>query len=180
MEVITKMATKAFKSEKIEAIKESLAKAKVVVVTDYRGLSVAEITALRRELQKEQSDFAVVKNTLAKLAIKDTQFAGLEELLQGPSGLALGFGDQTAPAKILTAFIKKAKKSEIKGAVLDGKVFFPKDVARLAELPSKEQLYAKMLGCVNSPATGLVNTVSGVARALVTAMDAVRKQKESA
>ena len=174
------MATKAFKNEKIEAIKESIAKAKVAIVSDYRGLTVAEITALRRELQKENSDFAVVKNTLAKLAVKDTQFAALDELLQGPSALAFGFGDQVAPAKILMAFIKKAKKSEIRGAVLDGKLFSPKDVAKLAELPSKEELYAKMLGCVNSPATGLVNTVSGVARALVTAMDAVRKQKESA
>jgi len=174
------MATKAFKNEKIEAIKETMAKAKVAIVTDYRGLSVAEITALRRELQKEQSDFSVVKNTLAKIAVKDTNFAALDELLEGPTALAVGFGDQVAPAKILTAFIKKAKKSEIKGAVLDGRVFSAKDVAKLAELPSKEELYAKMLGSINSPATGLVNTVSGVARALVTAMDAVRKQKESA
>lgn len=174
------MATKAFKNEKIEEIKESFSKAKVAIVTDYRGLSVAEITELRRSLQKENSDYTVVKNTLAKIAIKGTPFEGLGELLQGPSGVTLGFEDQVAPAKVLTQFIKKAKKSEIRGAVLDGIVLSAKEVQQLSELPSKDELYAKMLGSINSPAQGLVNTVNGLAKALVTAMDAIRKQKEAA
>jgi len=174
------MATKAFKNEKVEEIKESMAKAKVAIVTDFRGFSVADITTLRRQLQKEGSDYTIVKNTLAKIAIKDTPYELLTELLQGPSGLALGFNDQVAPAKVLTQFIKKAKKGEIRGAVLDGVVLFSKDVQKLSELPSKEELYAKMLGSISSPAQGLVNTLNGVARALVIAMEEVRKQKEAA
>lgn len=176
----TPMATKAFKNEKLEAIKEIIAKAKVAIVTDYRGLSVLEITQLRRELQKEGADYTVVKNTLAKIAVQGTEYEALAELLQGPSAVAFGFNDQVAPAKVLKKFIKEKKKSEIKGGVLDGAVLSAKDVDNLANLPSREELYAKMLGSLNSPAQGIVMTTSGVARALVTAMDAVRKQKESA
>lgn len=174
------MATKAFKNEKIEAFKESFAKAKVAIVTEYRGLSVAEITKLRRELQKENGDYTVTKNTLAKVALKGTEFEGIAELLEGPTAVAFGFEDQVSPAKVLVEFIKKAKKGVIKGALLDGKLLTADEVSDLAKLPSKEELIAKILGSLNSPATGLVMTTSGVARALVTAMDAIRKQKEAA
>ncbi|EKE03751.1 MAG: hypothetical protein ACD_20C00157G0028 [uncultured bacterium] len=175
------MATKAFKNEKIQEIGDRVAKAKVAIVTDYRGLTVAEITDLRRQLQKEGADYTVVKNTLTKIAIKDTPYDGLEKLLEGPSAVVFGFEDQVAPAKVLTQFIKKAKKIELKlrGGVLDGKVLSPAEVTQLSELPSKEELYAKMLGSINSPATGIVNTVNGVMRALVIATDGVRKQKEA-
>lgn len=171
------MATKQFKFDKIEKFKESISKAKVAVVADYRGFTVAEITELRRSLQKENSDFTVIKNTLAKIAIKDTPFEGLGEYLQGPTGIALGFGDEVSPAKVLTQYVKKAKKGEVRGGSLENNVLNAKEIQKLAELPSKEELYAKMLGSVNSPASGLVNTVNGVARALVIAMDQVRQQK---
>ena len=173
------MATKAFKNEKIQEISDRVAKAKVAIVTDYRGLTVAEITDLRRQLQKEGADYTVVKNTLTKRAIKDTPYDGLEKLLEGPSAVVFGFEDQVAPAKVLTQFIKKAKKVELRGGILDGKILSPDEVRQLSELPSKEELYAKMLGSINSPATGIVNTVNGVMRALVIAMDGVRKQKEA-
>lgn len=174
------MTTKAFKNDKVQEIKDSMSKATVAIVTDFRGLSVSEITDLRRLLQKEGADYTVVKNTLAKIAIKDTPYESLGEFLQGPSGIAMGFGDQVAPAKVLTQFIKKAKKSEIKGGVIDGNVISIDEVRKLSELPSKEELYAKMLGSINSPAHGVVNVVNGVARALVIAMEEVRKQKEAA
>jgi large subunit ribosomal protein L10 len=175
------MATKAFKDEKIQERSKSISNAKVAIVTDYRGLTVAEITDLRRQLQNEQADYTVVKNTLAKLAIKDTPYEGLADLLKGPSAVVLGFNDQAAPAKVLTQFIKKAKKPSLepRGGVLDGKVLTNKEVQMLADLPSRDELYAKMLGSINSPASGLVNTINGVARALVIAMDGVRKQKEA-
>lgn len=174
------MATKAFKNEKIQQFKEIISNAKVAIVVDYRGLTVAEITDLRRLLQKENSDCTVTKNTLAKIAILDTPFANLSELLAGPSALVLGFEDQVAPAKILTQFIKKAKKVEIKGGSLDGSLLTANDVRKLADMPSKEELLAKMLGSINAPAQGILNVVNGVPKALVIAMDAIRKQKESA
>jgi len=172
------LATKAFKTEKVEEIKEVIAKAKVAIVSDYRGLSVADITNLRRRLQKEDGDYTVVKNTLAKLAIKNTQFEGLEEFLKGPSAIAFGFGDEVAPAKVILKYLKEAKKTnEVKGGVLDGKVITAKDVRAISDLPSKPELIAKIMGSLSSPAQGLTNTVNGVARALVIAMEEVRKQK---
>ena len=174
------MATKAYKSNKIEQIKEKMLKAKVAVVTDYRGLSVEQITKLRRELQKEGGDYMVTKNTLAKIAVKGTEFEALTAVFKGPVALAIGFEDQVSPARIMTNFIKLAKKGEILAAVLDGKLFSAEEAKALATMPSREELYAKMLGCINSPASGIANTTNGVLTKLVRAMDAVREQKESA
>lgn len=174
------MATKAFKAEKIEAVKAKIAKAKVAIVTENKGLSVQKITSLRRELQKGSGDYTVVKNTLAKLAIQGTEFEPLAELLTGPVVLALGFEDQVSPAKTIAQFAKEkvnADKIAIKGGCLDGKLLDAKDVDALAKLPSKEELYAKMLGCVNSPASGIANSVNAVLRALVYTVDQVKQQK---
>ncbi len=171
------MATKAFKEDKVKTINEVVSKAKVAIVSDYKGLTVAEITDLRRRLQEEKGDFAVIKNTLAKIAIKGTEYEGLKEFLTGPSAIAIGFEDQVSPAKVLAKFIKEKKKTEIKGGILDGKILTADEVKELSNLPGREELYAQMLGSINSPAQGIVNTVNGVARALVTAIDAVRKQK---
>lgn len=171
------MATKAFKNEKLQVIRESLTNAKVAIVTDFRGYSVAEITNLRRELQKDGAEYTVVKNTLAKIAIKGTQYESLAGILNGPVAIAFGYKDQVAPAKVLTQYIKKLKKGEIKGGALDGKLLSPSEVSYLATIPSKEELYSKMLGSINSPATGIVMCVSGVMTALTRAVSEVSKQK---
>ena len=173
------MSTKAFKQDKIEAMKENFSKAKVAVVTEYRGMSVEEITKLRRALQKEDSDYMVTKNTLAKVAAKGTQFEVLEEVLKGPVAIAFGFKDEVAPAKVLKKFIKEAKKGQVIAAALDGKLLDAKETEVLADLPSKEELYAKMLGCINSPATGIAGAVNAVMSGLVRAMDQVAKQKSA-
>lgn len=174
------MATKAFKTSKIEAIQEKLQKAKVAIVTEYRGLSVEEIMKLRRELQKEDGDYMVTKNTLAKIAVKGTEFEVLADVFKGPIALAFGFKDQVSPAKVMTNFIKNAKKGEIVAAALDGKLFSAEEAKALANMPSREELYAKMLGCINSPASGIANSTNAVLTSLVRAMDAVREQKASA
>ncbi len=173
------MSTKAFKQEKIEAMKENFAKAKVAVVTEYRGLTVEEITKLRRALQKENSDYMVTKNTLAKVASKGTQFEVLAEALKGPVAIAFGFADEVVPAKVVTKFIKETKKGEIVATALDGKLLNAKETEVLASLPSKEELYAKMLGSINSPATGIVGAINAVMSGLVRAMDQVAKQKSA-
>jgi len=173
------MATKAYKSNKIEQIKEKLQKAQVAVVTEYRGLTVEQITGLRREFQKEGGDYMVTKNTLAKIAVKGTEFEVLTEVLKGPIALAFGFKDQVSPAKIMANFIKTVKKGEIIGAALDGKLFSAEEAKALATLPSREELYAKMLGCIKSPASGIANSTNAVITSLVRAMDAVRAQKAS-
>jgi len=171
------MSTKAFKSEKVELYKKQFEKARVAVVTDYRGYSVEEITRLRRKLQAAQADLTVTKNTLAKLASKGTDFEVIEELLKGPTAVAFGFSDEVGAAKVLEDFIRDSKKGEIMGAVLDGRVLSASDAKKLASMPSKEELYAKMLGCINSPVTGIAGGINGVLSALTRAVAAVRDQK---
>ena len=171
------MATKEQKNQKIQEIKDSFAKAQVAIVSDPTGLSVAEITDLRRKLQKEGADYTVVKNTLAIKAIEGTEYECMGELLKGASAIAFGFNDQVAPAKVLASFIKEVDKAGFKGGAMDGKVLSVDEVKALATLPSKEELYAKMLGCINSPATGIAGCVNGVMSALVRAIDQVRQQK---
>ena len=113
----------------------------------------------------------------AKIAVKDTPYEILTEKLTGPIALAFGFNDPVSPAKAVSKFIKDTKKGVIIGAALDGKLLSESETKALAELPSKEELYAKMLGCVNSPATGIVGSINAVMAQLTRAMAAVRDQK---
>ena len=98
------MATKAFKSEKIDAIKSKLEKAQVAIITEYQGLSVEDITKLRREIQKGGGDYMVTKNTLVKIAVKGTEYEALAEKMTGPIALAFGFEDPVSPAKAVAKF----------------------------------------------------------------------------
>ena len=173
------MSTKAFKDEKIEKIKEKVDKAQVAILTNYQGLTVEEITKLRRSIQQGGGDYMVTKNTLTKIAIKDTPYEVLSDSLKGPSAIAFGFEDPVSPAKALSKFIKDAKKGEIVAAVLEGKLLTAQEAKALANLPTKEELYAKMLGCVNSPATGIVGYINAVMAQLTRAMAAVRDQKSA-
>ena len=162
------MSTKAFKNDKVALIKEKIDKAQVAVVSEYTGLSVEEITKLRRELQKEGGDY-----------IKGTPYEVLAETLKGPIAIAFGFTDQVAPAKVLSKFIKDTKKGEIIAAAMDGQLMSAEEAKALANLPSREELYAKMLGCINSPASGIANSVNAVMSSLVRAVAAVRDQKSA-
>ena len=173
------MSTKAFKEDKVSQIKEKVDKAQVAIVTEYKGYTVEEITSLRRSLQKEDGDYMVTKNTLAKLAIKGTPYEVLADLLKGPIAIAFGYGDQVAPAKALSNFIKDTKKGEILAAAMDGKLLSAAEAKALANLPSKAEIYAKMLGCINSPASGIVGGINGVMSALVRAVAAVRDTKKA-
>lgn len=173
------MSTKAFKQDKVSLIREKIDKAQVAIVTEYKGYSVEEITNLRRALQKEGGDYMVTKNTLAKLAIKDTPYEVLAETLRGPIAIAFGFSDQVAPAKALSKFIKDTKKGEIIAAAMDGKLMSAEEAKALATIPSKEEIYAKMLGCVNSPATGIVGSINAVMASLTRAVAAVKDQKSA-
>lgn len=172
-----KMATKAFKSEKIDVIKEKAEKAQVAILTEYKGYTVEEITQLRRALQKDGGDYMVTKNTLAKIAFKGTEFEVLADSLTGPVAIAFGFEDQVSPAKAVAKFIKDTKKGAILGGALDGKFLTAQEAEALSKLPSKEELIAKILGSVNSPASGIVGSINAVMAQLTRAMAAVRDQK---
>lgn len=164
----------------VSDIKEKFQAAKGVVLIDYRGLTVEEVTGLRKSFRESGVEYVVLKNTLIKRAADDLGIEGLTPFLEGPTAVAFGMQDPVAPAKIIQEFIDKNKKTEIKVGLVDGKVIDAAGVKTLSQLPSKEVLLAKMLGSMNAPITGLVTVLGGTLRQLVTALDAVRKQKESA
>lgn len=174
------MVTKAQKTQTVDDLKASLLSAKLTVVSDYQGTTVSELTNLRREIQKAGGQFTVAKNTLVKLAVQGQSFApSLEEFLKGPTAVIYTDGDPVPVAKALTDYVKKAKKTSIKGGVLEGKKINEKDLKAISDLPSKEVLIAKMLGSMNAPAQNVVYALSGVSRNLVYALEAIRKQKEA-
>lgn len=178
--MVEKVLTKEKKASDIASLKASLEKAKMAVVSDYRGLSVKEITDLRRQLQKVDADYTVAKNTLIKVALKDHPMGEtLAPFLSGPTALAISYGDPVAPAKILSDFMRTSKKTDIRGGVLEGKAVDAGQVKAIAELPSREVLIAKALGSMKSPITGIVMVLSAVPKSLVYTLEAIRKQKEA-
>lgn len=167
------------KQETVQAIRTELDNATITLVVDYRGLSVAEITALRKELYKNSARLTVMKNTLVRRAIEGSELEGLNEFLTGPTALAVGKADQIAPVKILKEYFKKNKKrNEIRGGVMDGKALSAKEVETLSELPSFDELRAKLVGGIASPLNGIVASLSGPQRALANVLDQLAKQKQ--
>ena len=171
------------KPNKVEAVKEITADLKATDVyyfVDYRGLTFAEATELRRRLAKVDASLRVVKNTLAKIAAADAGVEGLNELLQGPTAIAYCHGDPVRVAKIIQDFIKEKKKAAIRGGKLQRSLLTASDVETLATLPSREQLIAQVVGAIASPLTGLANVLSGPIRGLVVVLGQVQEQKANA
>lgn len=174
------LETKSVRPEKQEAVTQIAAKlssAKSVFLTDYSGLTVEAITNLRRNLRKSQVEFQVSKNTLARIAAQEVGFKDLVPHLEGPTALAYGMGDPTAPAKVLTEFLKTNEKPKVKAIIFEGKYFDAKSMAEIATLPSREMLLARLLGSLNAPITGLASSLSGIIRKLAYALNAVAESK---
>lgn len=169
------------KQQTVAEIKERFQNAKSVVLLDYRGVNVAQITELRRQFRAAGVDYVVLKNTLVDRAANELGIKGLDKYLVGPSAFAFGMTDPVAPAKIVTEFITKTKNEFIKpkAAYIDGTVVDASGIKALAELPPKEVLIARMMGSLNAPVTNFVGALSAILRSVVYAIDAVRKQKES-
>ncbi len=162
----------------VEEIKERLGRVQCAVFTDYRGLDVAEVTELRKQLREAGVEYKVLKNTLAIRAVKETGLEGVIPLLSGPTAIAFGYSDPVAPAKVISEFAKGHQDLEVKGGILDGKVLDVAGVKALADLPSREVLLAQVARGMQAPMAGLVYVLSGTIRNVVYAVDAVRKQKE--
>lgn len=173
------MSTNNLEAKKVVVadIKSKMEAAQSIVLVDYRGLTVAEVTELRNQFRKAGAEYAVLKNTMVRLAAKELGIEGLDPYLNGPTAVAFGMNDPVAPAKVMTEFIKKTKKTQIKCGVVDGKVIDVAGVQALADLPPKEVLIAKLMGSLNSPISGFVGVLSATLRSLVYAIEAVRKQK---
>lgn len=167
------------KKQIVEEIKEKISKADSIVLVDYRGLNVDEVTELRNKYREANVDYKVYKNTLMRFAFKDSGLEEFNKYLAGPSAIAFGYEDPVSPAKISNDFAKDHKSLEIKAGIVDGKVVDLEGVKALAELPSREVLIAQVLGGLNAPISGFANVLNGNIRNLVYALNAVREKQEA-
>lgn len=153
------------KAQQVAEVQEKLQKAQSVVVFDYRGLTVSEVTELRSEMRKQGVEYLVIKNAIVERAAEaDGIEAQFLSYLKGPSAFAFGYEDAVAPAKILKDSIKKYKKCEIKGGLINGVVSDAAAMNTLADLPSREVLIARLLGSMMSPISGLAIALDQVAK----------------
>ncbi len=170
---------RAERAASISALREKLSGARSAVLTDFRGLSVAEMTELRTLLRKSAVEYMVVKNTLAKIAVAETELASLAAQLEGPTAIAISRADLVAPSKVLATWSKTRPTFIIKGGVVEGRLMSPADIAVLAALPPREVLLARLAGTVQAPLQGLVNVLAGPIRALASVLDQVRRHRET-
>ncbi len=153
---------KALDKEKVvEELRERLGRASIALLVAPRGLTVAQVTKLRRKVRELSGEYKIAKNTLAIRAVGETEFAPLKELLQGPTALVFGYGDPVAIVKEMVQYSSdNSQQLEVKGAVLDGQLYGQAQVAELARLEGKDQLRAKLLGVLVAPASTLVRLLN--------------------
>jgi len=147
----------------VQAIAETVEGAQSVVLVDHRGLTVAQDTALRKQLREAGITYKVYKNTLMKRAFEGTEFAGLDAYLEGPSAIAVSKDDATAPARILAEFAKTAPKLELKAGVVEGTVYDAAGMTAIASIPSREVLLGRLLGSMQSPIANLARVLNQIA-----------------
>ena len=169
---------KELKTRSVKDIKEKFDKSKVVILTDYKGLSMSQMSKLRRKLRPIDAEYKVFKNTLISRAIKDKAYDGIDPLLTGSTAILFGYEDQVAPTKVLSEFIKDNEKPGIKGGLLDGKVIDTKTITMLAKLPSREVLLGRVVGTMKAPITNFVLDCKGILSKFVYALSAIRDKKQ--
>lgn len=177
------MAQKAIRPEKaavVEELRARFAGSKAAVVAEFRGLTVAQATRLRRALREAGVEYHVVKNTLAAIAARQAGLEGIDQLLVGPTAVAFAAEDPVAPARALSDFARDHEQLKIRGGVLEGKVIDLATVKALAALPRREVLLARVLGGMQAPLYGFQAVLTGTLRNFVYALEAIRKQKEEA
>ena len=168
------------KDEKQELVKELHGKfesARAAILTDYKGLTVAEITELRNDLRKAQLEYRVVKNTLAIRAAAGTAAEKLTEYLVGPTGLVLGFGDPVAPAKAVMAYAKKQEKLKVRVGIIEGVLADANELKAIATLPSREVLLSQMAAGFQAPATQMARLLNATVARLGYALTALEAKK---
>ena len=176
-EMETVRASHGEKAETVAAVHQRLKSAKMAIVTEYRGLSVAQITRLRREVRLASGEYQVIKNTLVRRALQDTVFGDLEKLLEGPNGWVFAYEDPVVLSKALIKFADDNDKLKIKGGVFEGRFMDTAGVKILSQMPSKPELQAKLLAMINAPATQLVRLIQEPGARVVRLIESVRKTK---
>ena len=166
------MATEK-KEQQVEEIADRLGRCTIAIATDYRGLAMPEMTALRRKLRDVGVEYRVIKNSLAGIAAEQTGAQPLVQFLEGPTAIAFGYGEATDPAKVLTDHIRQERSIlTVKGGVMGDRALAAADVTVLASLPSRQELIAKTAGALVGPIYALQSVLSANLRGLVTALSA--------
>ncbi len=165
------------KVAQVEMLKEKFAAAKGAFLADYSGLSVEEITELRRKLRETNNEFLVVKNTLARLSARQAGVEDVVPYLQGPIAIAFSYDDPASPARVITEFLKKHPKPEVKACVIEGDVLPGEKAQEIAKWPTREELLARLVGQLNAPIYGLVNSLADMIRRLVYVLHAIEEKK---
>nr|WP_319487437.1 50S ribosomal protein L10 [uncultured Caproiciproducens sp.] len=165
------------KKQVVAALAENLKAACTGILVDYKGITVAQDTKLRKELREAGDEYMVVKNTLLRLALKDAGIDGLDHVLEGTTAIAISKDDYVSSAKILAKFAETSKKFELKAGFVDGGAISADGVKELASLPAKEVLVAQVLGGLNAPITGFVTVLNGTIKGLVVALNAIAEKQ---
>lgn len=173
------MATEV-KEKTVEEFSSLLQGASSVILAEYAGLDVAQVSSLRRKCRDAGVQYRVIKNTLAKRATSQSGMALLDPLLQGPNAWAIHKTDQVAAAKVLSEFAKDHQKLKIRGGVVDGRLVTEKDVEALAKLPGRDVLLAQTLAAIQSPMSGFAGALNALMRGFATAVDAYAKKRSEA
>jgi large subunit ribosomal protein L10 len=168
------------KVEAVAEIAEKLKRTTGLVITDYRGLNVAQLQELRRKLDAVHVDYLVVKNTLARRAAAESGLEGLEAELVGPVGLAIGYEDSATTARVVNDYIKQTRRLVIKSGLLGKQVLDADTVRQLAELPGREALLAQLAGSLNYSVARLAGAMQGAITKLATGLEAYRQKLEAA
>lgn len=171
--------TKGQKKFILDELTDKINRAKSVIFTKFNGLGVKENEELRGKLRAENSEYFVAKKTLMNIAFKDKAIEGLDaKNLDGQVAAIFGYNDEVAPAKVVAGFKKdKEGKIEFVGGILENKFIDASQVTELSKLPSKQELYAKIVGSINAPVSGFVNALAGNIRNLVNVLNAVKDKK---
>jgi large subunit ribosomal protein L10 len=174
-------ARKEQKAEQVEVLTEKLRKAKVALLTDYRGLTVTQLQELRAKLRTGDVEYRVVKNTLARRAAEAAGVTALQPELEGPIAIAFGYDDLSLPSKLINEFVRASRlKLDVKGGLVEGRVFTTDQVKQLADLPSRETLIAQLMGTLQSPVGQLVGIMQTPVQQLVGVLDAYKTKLEAA
>jgi len=168
------------KIAEVQAITTSFESAQSIVMADYTGLTVHQMTDFRAQCRAKNIECRVVKNRLAKIAADNAELAVLKDHLVGPTALIIGPDSQVEPAKLVIEFAKDNEAMKVKGGFVDGEFLEPERVKALSKVPSRDELIAQMMGSINSPLTGIAGTMNGVLSAVARAIDAVAQQKADA
>ena len=169
------------KVEQVDLLTEKLKRTKVAVLTDYRGLTVSQLQELRSRLRGGNVEYRVIKNTLARRAAEAAGVPALESELKGPIAIAFGYDDLSLPSKLINEFVRTTRlKLDVKGGLVEGRVFTPDQVKQLADLPSRETLIAQLMGTMQSPVGQLVGIMQTPVQQLVGVLDAYKTKLEAA